>query len=411
MFMRNSAKIFIAVLFCHMALFSCNTETDLTMYQPLMEDHPDHGKVIPDQYIVVLHDKFINFRRGEEDYEVEQAAFRKEMNHFLHAHKISGDNIDQVYVSAITGFSVRLDNEQVARIKNDPMVYLVEEDRFIALRPPVELGKSEEINTQVIPYGIKRVKGGETYKGKNVVFVLDTGVDVDHVDLNVDSKHGFTSFYDKKGGNRNQDKRDYNDGHGHGTHVAGTIAAIDNHFGVVGVAAGATIVPVKVLDDFGGGSLSTVIAGIDFVGHRGKKGDVANMSIGGPPSLAVDQAVINASEKKGIWFVIASGNSAMHANSMSPQRANGKYLMTVASINSRDQFSWFSNYGQPPVDIAAPGEGILSTGLNNTYYYSGGTSMAAPHIAGLRLLGDIDIDGYAVSSKDGLAYPIGVRKF
>jgi len=96
---------------------------------------------------------------------------------------------------------------------------------------------------------------------------------------------------------------------------------------------------------------------------------------------------------------------------MSPQRLDGKYTITVASINSRDQFSWFSNYGKPPVDIAAPGEVILSTGINNTYYYSGGTSMAAPHIAGLRLLGEIDIDGHAFNSKDGLNYPIGVRKF
>jgi len=409
--MRFRSKILLAALFCQVAFLSCKQETDLALDQTIMEEHPDHGKVIPNQYIVVMHDKFINFRKGEEAYEVEQAAFRKEMNNFLNSYKISGDNIDQVYVSAFTGFSARLDSEQVARIKNDPMVNIIEEDRIIALRPPWESEKPEEISTQVVPYGIKRVKGGETYKGKNVVFVLDTGVDVDHVDLNVDDKHGFTSFYDKKGGNRNQNKRDYNDGHGHGTHVAGTIAAIDNNFGVVGVAAGATIVPVKVLDDYGRGSNSTVIAGIDFVGHRGKRGDVANMSIGGPPSLAVDQAVINASERKGVWFVIAAGNSTMHANNMSPQRANGKYLMTVASVNSRDQFSRFSNYGQPPVDIAAPGEGILSTGLNNTYYHSGGTSMAAPHIAGLRLLGEIDIDGYAVNSRDGLAYPIGVRKF
>lgn len=409
--MKNKLKVAIAALLCQGILFSCNQTTELNMDLPPMEEHPENGKVIPNQYIVVLHDKFINFRKGEGEYDEMQAAYRKEMNLFLKSHKISEDNIEQVYVSAFTGFSARLDVDQLARIKNDPMVNFIEEDRIIALRPPWESEKPEEINTQVIPYGIKRVKGGETYKGRNVVFVLDTGVDVDHVDLNVDIKHGFTSFYDKKGGNRNQDKRDYNDGHGHGTHVAGTIAAIDNHFGVVGVAAGATVVPVKVLDDYGRGSNSTVIAGIDFVGHRGKKGDVANMSIGGPPSLAVDQAVINASERKGVWFVIASGNSASHANTMSPQRLDGKYTITVASINSRDQFSWFSNYGKPPVDFAAPGEAILSTGINNTYYNSSGTSMAAPHIAGLRLLGEIDIDGYALNSRDGLQYPIVVRKF
>ena len=409
--MNNKSIFIIAFLFCQGLLFSCNSEIEVMSDLPIMDDHPENGKVIPNQYIVVLHDKFINFRKGDGTYEEEQAALRKQMNLFLNSHKISEDNIKQVYVSSFSGFTARLDYDQVARIKNDPMVNYIEEDRKVALRPPWELNKQEEISTQVIPYGIKRVKGGETYTGKNVVFVLDTGIDVDHIDLNVEDKHGFNAFYDKKDGNRNQTKREFNDGHGHGTHVAGTIAAIDNNYGVVGVAAGATLVPVKVLDDYGRGSNSTVIAGIDFVGHRGKKGDVANMSIGGPPSMAVDQAVINASEKKGVWFVIASGNSSMHANTMSPQRANGKYIMTVASINSRDQFSWFSNYGRPPVDLASPGEGILSTGLNDTYYYSSGTSMAAPHIAGLRLLGDINTDGYAVSSKDGEKYPIGVRKF
>jgi subtilisin family serine protease len=407
--MKNYFKVFVVAI-CFSVLISCHSEPELlTEDLQVMEEHPDNGKIIPNQYIIVLHDKFINFRRSEEDYEVEQASFRKEITHFLNSHKISGDNIEQVYVSAFTGFSARLDSDQLSRIKNDPMVNFVEEDRIVALRPPWESTKPEEINTQVIPYGITRVKGGATYKGKNVVFVLDTGVDVNHVDLNVEKKHGFNAFHNKEDGNANKAKWDFSDGHGHGTHVAGTIAAIDNHFGVVGVAAGATIVPVKVLNQYGGGSNSTVIAGIDFVGHRGKKGDVANMSIGGPPSMAVDQAVINASEKKGIWFIIAAGNSSRHANTMSPQRVNGKFILTVASINHRDQFSWFSNFGQPPVNIAAPGEGILSTGLNNTYYYSGGTSMAAPHVAGLRLLGEIDTDGYAV--RDGLNYPIGVRKF
>src|SRR5690606_21119592 len=96
------------------------------------------------------------------------------------------------------------------------------------------------------------------------------------------------------------------DGNGHGTHVAGTIAAINNNFGVIGVAPGATVVPVKVLDSRGSGSYSGVIAGVDFVGAKGNTGDVANMSLGGPVSEALDAAILAASSK--VKFVLAAGN-------------------------------------------------------------------------------------------------------
>jgi len=400
----TSKLLILFLLLC--SIVSCKGLEDEP--ELLNSEEPEHA-VIPDQYIVILKNSNPSARKIDGTYDEYQASLRKEYLPLLTKHQISQEDLVQVYAVAIPGFTAKLTKDQVASLKQDPNVLYVEEDKLVELRPLNAINTSEEVNTQVKPIGVTRVKGGVKYSGKNVVFVIDTGIDVDHEDLNVECIDGFSSFFQSEGGSK-VSKSDFTDGHGHGTHVAGTIAAKDNKIGVIGVAAGAKVVPVRVLDQYGRGSNSTIIAGIDFVGCRGKRGDVANMSIGGPPSEAVDQAVINASEK-GIWFIIAAGNSAAHSNTMSPQRINGKYILTVGSINSADTFSWFSNFGRPPVDYVAPGEGVLSTWKGGRYTLSSGTSMSAPHVSGLRLLGEIDTDGYAKNSRDGDQYPIAVRKF
>jgi len=400
----SSELLILFLLLC--SIISCK---GIEVEPELLSTEVPELAVIPDQYIVILKNANPSARKAEGTYDEYQASLRKEYFPLLTKHQISQEDLLQIYAVAIPGFTAKLTKDQVASLKQDPQVLYVEEDKVVELRPLNDINTSEEVNTQVTPIGVTRVKGGAKYRGRNVVFVIDTGIDVDHEDLNVECVDGFSSFFQSVGGSKIS-KSDFTDGHGHGTHVAGTIAAKDNKFGVIGVAAGAKVVPVKVLDQYGRGSNSTVIAGIDFVGCRGKRGDVANMSIGGPPSEAVDQAVRNASEK-GIWFIIASGNSAEHANTMSPQRINGKYILTIGSVNSADTFSWFSNYGRPPVDYVAPGERVLSTWKGGGYTFSSGTSMAAPHVAGLRLLGEIDSDGFALKSRDGDEYPIAVRKF
>jgi len=151
-------------------------------------------------------------------------------------------------------------------------------------------------DSQETPYGITRVNGGVTYTGNGVAWILDSGIDLDHPDLNVDASRGYNAFTSGKDG------KSLDDGNGHGTHVAGTIAAIDNTEGVIGVAAGATVIPVKVLGARGSGSYSGVIAGINHVAANGSSGDVANMSLGGPVSQAVDDAVKNAAQSSGFLF-------------------------------------------------------------------------------------------------------------
>jgi subtilisin family serine protease len=198
------------------------------------------------------------------------------------------------------------------------------------------------------------------------------------------------------------------DEHSHGTHVAGTIAAINNSFGVVGVAAGAPVVPIKVMGPTGSGRKSWVIAGIDYVAAVGKPGDVANLSLGGSISSTQDQAILNAAAK-GIRFSLAAGNDAADANNYSPGRVNGANIFTISSIDSNGAFSSFSNFGNPPIDFAAPGRSVRSTMPGGVYGSKSGTSMAAPHVAGMLLLNGVRGNGVVTADKDGFPDPIAFR--
>ena len=168
-----------------------------------------------------------------------------------------------------------------------------------------------EPQAQVRPWGIERVIGQTaTYPSNSRrVWVIDTGIDKDHPDLNVNSANFVTK------GRKVPNADDWADSTGHGTHVAGTIAAIDNDIGVVGVAESAQVVAVRVLDNNGSDSYAGVIAGIDYVAANANKGKVVNMSLGGGASTALDKAVIAAADK-GILFAIAAGNSSADARTI-----------------------------------------------------------------------------------------------
>jgi subtilisin family serine protease len=199
-----------------------------------------------------------------------------------------------------------------------------------------------------------------------------------------------------------------NDQNGHGTHVAGTVAAIDNDFGVIGVAAGATVVAVRVLDRRGSGSYSGVIAGVDYVAANFASGDAANMSLGGPVSQALDDAVVAAGEA-GLKISLAAGNESDDANAHSPARANGNGIYTVSAMDSNDNWAYFSNFNNPPVDFCAPGVAVYSTYKDGGYASLSGTSMAAPHVCGLLLLGNVGTDGTVNGDPDGSPDPIAHR--
>jgi subtilisin family serine protease len=249
----------------------------------------------------------------------------------------------------------------------------------------------------LLTWNIKRVGYGDG-TGKTA-WIIDTGIDFTHPDLTVDQTRsrsfisGVTSA---------------NDENGHGTHVAGIIGAKNNTFGVLGVASGATLISLRVLDKDGSGRLSSIIQALGYVNSNAQAGDVVNLSLGEDSvSTILDQQVQNTASR-GIYIAIAAGNDSKPARDFSPGRANGPNIFTVSAIDSLDNFASFSNYGNDVIDYAVPGVRILSTYKGGKYAYMSGTSMAAPHMAGLLLLKGRNIvtDGTAKNDPDATPDPI-----
>jgi len=379
------------------ALYSCDQPTSNSFNEESAElSEPE----MDSSYIVVFKSD------ATDDAAAKGQSIESYRSDILQTAEVQRDRVYQEYNRTIAGFAAELSDAQLSLLRTDPRVDFIEKDRIVQFAPPCgtpnggpcdgDGGGDDDggSSAQETPYGITRVNGGATYTGTNVAWILDSGVDLDHPDLNVDASLGFNAF------TKGKDGKSLDDGNGHGTHVAGTIAALDNSTGVIGVAAGATVVPVKILDSRGSGSYSGVIAGVDHVAANGTPGDVANMSLGGPTSDALDTAVKNAAGQ-GIYFVIAAGNSATDANNSSPARANGQNIYTISAMDSNDQWASFSNYGNPPVDFAAPGVSVLSTWKDGGYNTISGTSMAAPHTAGVLLLGGGTTDGTVIGDPDG----------
>ena len=303
---------------------------------------------------------------------------------FLETHNIARSKVTHIYSSVVLGFSGYLTKEEVEKLKNDPMVGLIDLDKPKSVGPEEVIpdkgqGNKPLASTQQVPWGILAV-GGYYNCGRStrVGWIVDTGIQLDHPDLNVDQT--LSKTFVRTG----IDSLTPNDYHGHGTHVAGIVAAKDNDFGVVGVAAGNKVAAVKVLSSSGWGWDSDIIAGLDYISKRGKPGDVVNMSLGGEVAPALDQAVV-ALGNKGFLVVLAAGNSRIDAKNFSPARANGRNIYTVSAHDINDNFASFSNFGNPPIDYCAPGVSVYSTYKNGSYATMSGTSMAAPHVAGILL--------------------------
>jgi subtilisin family serine protease len=306
---------------------------------------------------------------------------------------------EEVYETALQGFTARLTPGQAKKLSEDPAVKSIEADQVVSLSPVSVMGKTVLSASQQIPWGITRVGGGVTTDlGTKTAWIIDTGIDFSHPDLNVDIQRSATFL------KTNTTPEDEN---GHGTHVAGIIGAKDNNMGVIGVAPGATLVSVRVLDKKGNGTISAVIAGINYVAANGTVGDVANLSLGVSAYQALDDAVLTASEK--IKFVLAAGNSAVDAANLSPARVNGPNIYTVSAMDNADNWAYFSNFGNPPVDYCAPGVSVFSTYKGGIYATMSGTSQAAPHVTGLLLLGSLKPDGKVNGDPDGKPDPIAHR--
>ncbi|MFF5785684.1 S8 family peptidase [Streptomyces sp. NPDC012693] len=284
-----------------------------------------------------------------------------------------GGTLERAYGSEVNGFSASgLTVDEAKRLAADPSVGTVVQNKRFSINETQENPPS---------WGLDRIDqadaaGDQKYAypdngGEGVTaYVIDTGVRVSHQDFGGRATHGFDAV-------DNDNTAD--DGNGHGTHVAGTIAGTSH-----GVAKKSKIVAVRVLDDNGSGTTEQVVAGIDWVTQNHSGPSVANMSLGGGADEALDAAVKRAIAS-GVTFAVAAGNESSDAGQGSPSRVTE--ALTVASSTKDDQQSDFSNFGAV-VDLYAPGSEITSawndsdTGTKTI----SGTSMAAPHVAGAAVL-------------------------
>lgn len=329
------------------------------------------------------------------------------------------------YGTVFSGFSARIPEAAFSRLENDPMVASIDFDAPVyAIGGNCPFcgggGDDDDGGGQTVPWGIDRVGSqGNSNDGSGVeVYIIDTGIDPNHRDLNVVGGHAVESC---KGGSC---AASWDDDHGHGTHVAGSAAALDNDVDVVGVAPGADLYAVKVLDKRGSGSRSGVIAGIDWVAQQAaSKGVavVANMSLGGSGSKTgscsnsgfsgddtYHEAICNA-RNVGVVFAVAAGNSGADASDSVPA-AFDDTVITVSATEEGDDWTSWSNWGDDaagwtsndsaPVGIAAPGASILSTQAGGGTTTMSGTSMASPHVAGGAAL----ILASSSQSNDGTAF-------
>lgn len=313
-------------------------------------------------------------------------------NTLLQRNKISSKALQHTFSGIQSGFIARLLPTELERLKHDTAISAIEQDRVIAFGSCFKV-----VEPKSITWNVTRVGYGDG-TGKTA-WIIDTGIDFAHPDLNVDSARS-RSFISTE--------TSAADENGHGTHVAGIIGAKNNSFGVLGVASGANLVALKVFNKDGQGTVSSIVQALAYVNANAKPGDVVNMSLGEDQTSAILDAQVQATAARGIYITIAAGNEDKPASQFSPGRVNGSNIYTVSAIDSLDNFASFSNYGRDVVDFAAPGVQILSTYLNGKYAVFTGTSMAAPHVAGLLLLKgkNVTSSGNAKNTPDGTLYPI-----
>lgn len=361
-------------------------------------------KAITDQYIVVLNEAAAKpvvkqqKKNNDRDQKFKDNDNARENNirklkELRNKKNIKEENVKYDYADAIVAFTAKLSKEEMQSLKNDPEIAGVYTDYEIAYLLPTI--KTSEIALDP-PDCFLQVAGGAgdgSHNGK-WIWILDTGVELDHPDLKV-NKAKSVSFVSGESAN---------DINGHGTHVAGIAAAKNDGIGMTGISAGAPIVPVKIADVYGRFTTSSLLAGLNYVSKYDVLGDVINLSLGSYPSSSCQNtdpviAAILALANEGTFVCIAAGNEGGNASFSYPACIEAPRVITVSAINCNSSCTSYSNYG-PGVDFLAVGTNVYSCYKNKSYTTMTGTSMATPVVTGILHLRGQPVSGPQVLCKE-----------
>jgi subtilisin family serine protease len=385
-------------------LCSCtNEKLELDTYNQDVKEVSQEA--VPNSYIVLL--------KEDATLKGETNSIKEKCSKILKKYGIQNDNLGFIYDTAIQGFSINsIDPNTLEKLKRDSQIQEISPNYIFHLdykqNTETKIPVANNSNTQkttngyydnlgdYVDWGVARL-GGYTYSVGKTAWIIDTGV-IATDDLNIDYNRSNTFI-----------ENDWTDRTGHGTHVAGIIGAKHNGKGTVGIAPGATIVAVKVLDRNGSGSQASILAGINYVARNASYGDVWNYSIGFTNrniSLAYETAFKNLA--KVTFGAMAAGNNNDNVQYYSPQRAYIPGAWVVGNHTYQDYANSGSSYGSN-VHIWGPGTSIWSIGINgNTFANMSGTSMASPYVAGVLLINNGSCYSDGQITKGG--YTAGIAK-